>query len=127
MQNANTTSHFPNAFMMFTVEMRPVARLECVCVCVLSVNVCKREAAAAVSGERGSSAVAEAATLATNEEKSTGAAMHTHAQTHSHTYTNTRTGADSRVASCVDLYRLQPKRTLRLNVKNLQSVCEYRS
>lgn len=28
MQNANTTSHFPNAFMMFTVEMRPVARPE---------------------------------------------------------------------------------------------------
>lgn len=81
MQNANTTSHFPNAFMMFTVEMRPVARLEYACVCVLSVNVCKREAAAAASGERGSSAVAEAATLATNEEKSTGAAMHTHTQT----------------------------------------------
>lgn len=52
---------------------------ECVCV---SVNVCKREAAAEVaSGERGNSAVAEAATLATNEEKSTGAAIHTHTHT----------------------------------------------
>lgn len=48
----------------------------------VSVNVCKREAAAeAASGERGNSAVAEAATLATNEEKSTGAAIHTHTHT----------------------------------------------